>query len=315
MKPGERVYVNPLRSCGACQICQAGERTRCRYFTFNGYFGFGPDAQKIYDLYPYGGFCEFMTAPQYALVKLPDSVTFEQAARFGYLGTSYGAMKKANAVAGQSMLVDGISGTLGLGAALLGLAMGMTRILGTGRNRELLERVKALAPDRIEVHALDDGATAPWAKQRTNGDGVDFMISALGPGSPASTMLDSLRSVRRGGRAVNVGAVAEPVPDRRALAHGRADPADRIELVHIGARPGDGRAGARGAAGSLRVRASALPARTGQPRDIRVADPQRGVQQLRRRTVIDEARGFGPALSEYRTVGCDQYRRRPVRGT
>ena len=105
-------------------MCQAGERTRCRYFTFNGYFGFGPDAQKIYDLYPYGGFCEFMTAPQYALVKLPDSVTFEQAARFGYLGTSYGAMKKANAVAGQSMLVDGISGTLGLGAALLGLADG-----------------------------------------------------------------------------------------------------------------------------------------------------------------------------------------------
>ena len=77
VKPGQRVYVNPLRSCGACQMCQAGERTRCRYFTFNGYFGFGPDAQKIYDLYPYGGFCEFMTAPQYALVKLPDSVSFE----------------------------------------------------------------------------------------------------------------------------------------------------------------------------------------------------------------------------------------------
>lgn len=204
VKPGQRVYVNPLRSCGACRMCQAGERNRCRYFTFNGYFGFGPDAQKIYDLYPYGGFCEFMTAPQYALVQLPDSVSFEQAARFGYLGTSFGAMKKADAVAGRCMLVDGISGTLGLGAALLGLAMGMTRILGTGRNRELLDRVKALAPDRIEVHALDDGATAPWAKQQTNGDGVDFMISALGPGSPASTMLDSLRAVRRGGRAIDV---------------------------------------------------------------------------------------------------------------
>jgi D-arabinose 1-dehydrogenase-like Zn-dependent alcohol dehydrogenase len=38
------------------------------------------------------------------------------------------------------------------------------------------------------------------------------MISALGPGSPARTMLDSLQAVRRGGRAVNVGAVAEPVP-------------------------------------------------------------------------------------------------------
>ena len=52
VRPGERVYVNPLRSCGACAMCRSGERTRCRYFTFNGYFGFGLDAQKIYDLYP-----------------------------------------------------------------------------------------------------------------------------------------------------------------------------------------------------------------------------------------------------------------------
>jgi alcohol dehydrogenase len=209
---GDRVYVNPLRSCGVCQMCRAGQRSRCRYFTFNGYFGFGPDSQKIYDIYPYGGFCEFMPAPQYALVKLPDSVTFEQAARFGYLGTSYGAMKKVDALPGQSMLIDGISGTLGLGACLLGLAMGMTRILGTGRNKDLLARVKQLAPHRIEVHALGDGSTHEWARELTDGEGVDFMLSALGPGSPASTMVDSLKAVRRGGKAVNVGAVAETLP-------------------------------------------------------------------------------------------------------
>ena len=153
-----------------------------------------------------------MTAPQYALVKLPKNVTFEQAARFGYTGTSYGAMRKAGATPGQSMLVDGISGTLGLGAALLGLAMGIARIFGTGRNQKLLDRVKALAPDRIEVHSLSNGSTSEWVKKRTDGDGVDFMISALGPGAPASTMVDALRAVRRGGRAVNVGAVAETLP-------------------------------------------------------------------------------------------------------
>ena len=290
VKPGQRVYVNPLRSCGACQMCQAGERTRCRYFTFNGYFGFGPDAQKIYDLYPYGGFCEFMTAPQYALVKLPDSVSFEQAARFGYLGTSFGAMKKANAVAGQSMLVDGISGTLGLGAALLGLAMGMTRILGTGRNRALLDRVKALAPDRIEVHALDDGATAPWAKQQTNGDGVDFMISALGPGSPASTMLEFIagRSTRRPRGQCRSGRRARA--RRRALAHGRADPVHRVELVHGRAGAGDGGTGPGRIARSLGVRAPAVSARRDQSRHFRPAEPQRRIQQLRCRAVI---RGAG----------------------
>ena len=209
---GQRVYVNPVRSCGACQMCQQGERSRCRYFTFNGYFGFGPDSQKIYDRYPYGGFCQYMTAPQYALVKLPDNVSFEAAARFGYTGTSYGAMIKAGARPGQSMLVDGISGTLGLGAALLGLAMGVTRIFGTGRNRKLLERVKALDPDRIEIRGLDEGATNEWIRSRTDGLGVDFAISALGPGAPSSTMLQAFYSLRRGGRLVNVGAVAEDLP-------------------------------------------------------------------------------------------------------
>ena len=69
-----------------------------------------------------------MPAPQYAIVKIPDGVTFEQAARFGYLGTSYAAMKKAGLAPGQSLLIDGISGTLGLGAAILALALGITRI-------------------------------------------------------------------------------------------------------------------------------------------------------------------------------------------
>jgi alcohol dehydrogenase len=153
-----------------------------------------------------------MSAPQYALVKLPDNVTFEQAARFGYIGTSYGAMKKAGAIPGHSMLIDGISGTLGLGAALLGLATGITRIFGTARNKQLIERVRQIAPSRIEVHSLEDGSTSEWIKSRTDGEGVDFVISALGPGSPASTMLDSIKALRRGGRAVNVGAVAEPLP-------------------------------------------------------------------------------------------------------
>jgi Zn-dependent alcohol dehydrogenase len=29
-KPGDRVYVNPLRGCGSCQVCRGGELSRCR---------------------------------------------------------------------------------------------------------------------------------------------------------------------------------------------------------------------------------------------------------------------------------------------
>src|SRR3954465_11679987 len=78
------------------------------------------------------------------------------AARFGYLGTAYSAMKKLGVGPGQTFLINGISGMLGLNAAVRARAMGATRILGTGRNVALLNRVKALSPQRIEVFAVGD---------------------------------------------------------------------------------------------------------------------------------------------------------------
>jgi alcohol dehydrogenase len=90
--------------------------------------------------------------------------------------------------------------------------MGLSRILGTGRDEELLRRVKALAPDRIEVMRLGEGSSGEWAKSLTGGDGADFAISALGAKAPVATMLDSMKGVRRGGKVVNVGGVADDLP-------------------------------------------------------------------------------------------------------
>jgi D-arabinose 1-dehydrogenase-like Zn-dependent alcohol dehydrogenase len=213
---GERVYVNPARSCGSCRMCRSGQGLDCPSFTFQGYFG---RSQEIMRAYPYGGFAQFITAPASALVKLPDNVSFEAAARLGYFGTAYAAMKKLGVGPGQSLLVNGISGTLGLCAALLALAMGATKILGTGRNAALLDRVKALAPERIDVFAIADAPSGSqpdpfvvWAKAATDGYGVDGMIDCLPPGAPASAMMRALQTLRRGGRAVNVGAVMEVLP-------------------------------------------------------------------------------------------------------
>jgi alcohol dehydrogenase len=159
-----------------------------------------------------------MIAPRYSLVKLPDNVSFEQSARFGYLGTVYSALRKANAGAGTTLLVNGITGTLGIGGALLGLAMGVPRILGTGRNRQLLERVRALAPRRIEIFSLDDGPLDAWALQQTEGEGVDVYLDCLGPGAPPSSMLEGFKSLARGATAVNIGAMKGAIPfDIRVL--------------------------------------------------------------------------------------------------
>jgi threonine dehydrogenase-like Zn-dependent dehydrogenase len=210
--PGDRVYVNPGLTCGSCRACRDNDPMNCRNYTFQGYFGFGPQSQKQFAAYPYAGLAEYMTAPQHNLVRLPDAVSFEQAARFGYLGTAYAALRKADAGPGQCVLINGISGTLGLGAALLALGRGVTRILGTGRDRRLLERVKALAPTRIEVLPLGAETIADRVRAATEGLGADIAVDCLGPGSPGTTMIDAIYALRRGGTYLNIGGMAETVP-------------------------------------------------------------------------------------------------------
>jgi D-arabinose 1-dehydrogenase-like Zn-dependent alcohol dehydrogenase len=220
IRMGERVYVNPARGCGSCRMCRAGQMLNCAKFSFQGYFA---RSREIMAAYPYGGFSQYITAPVNALVKLPARVGFYEAARLGYLGTAYSAMKKIGVGPGNVLLINGISGTLGLCAALLGLAMGASRILGTGRNVALLERVRSLAPERIFVYAMtDEKAAQPgdggddpfiaWTTAMTDGACVDGFIDCLPPGAPARTMMRAIHALRRGGKAVNVGAVTDNLP-------------------------------------------------------------------------------------------------------
>lgn len=212
LKVGERVYVNPARSCGSCRACRAMNPIACDSFVFQGYFGFTAKAQQTFDRYPFGGLAQYITAPAGAIVALPDNVTFQQASRLGYTGTGYSALRKGGAGPDVVTMITGASGTLGLGTLLCALAMGVTRILAVARNKALLEEVRQLAPQRIETHSLLDGPVAPWALRQTHGDGVDLLVNCLGPGAAPAQMIDELAALGRGGRLVNVGAVAAPVP-------------------------------------------------------------------------------------------------------
>lgn len=212
LKPGDRVYINPGRSCGTCRACRQADSIACDAMVLQGYFGYSPKAQDVFDRYPYGGFCQYMLAPANGCVLLPDNVSFQQATRLGYMGTGYSALRKGRAGPNVVTLINGASGTLGLGTLLCALAMGVTKILAVARNRQLLEEVRQIAPQRIFTHSTEDGPIQSWASEMTNGEGVDLAIDCLGPGATAGQMNDALDSLRRGGRLVNVGAVAERVP-------------------------------------------------------------------------------------------------------
>lgn len=206
---GARVYVNPWLSCGTCAYCRAGTPLQCVAAAFQGYFGFTDQSAPLQRAYPYGGFAEYMPAAAERLVMLPDSVSFDQAARFGYLGTSFAALRCAGVGAGSRIAINGMTGTLGAGAVLHALGMGATRILGIGRNREVLAQLKALSPWRIDTLVLGDAPVGEWLLAHSGGIGVDVLLDCSGRAASAGTTLAALGALKRGGIAVNIGALTE----------------------------------------------------------------------------------------------------------
>ncbi len=211
--PGDRVYVNPLRFCGSCSACRNGHSLDCDRMILNGYFGIRPESKALFEDYRYGGYAEYMPAPQNSLVRIPDNLNFNTAARFGYLGTAYRALKRGNVGPGKTVLINGVTGTLGLGAVALALALGARQILGTARDESLFERVTALGePGRIEILKSGTESVKEWSQRITGGRGVDVVIDALSPGAPGKPMQDAIQSLNRGGCIVDVGSVNEEVP-------------------------------------------------------------------------------------------------------
>ena len=95
--------------------------------------------------YPFGALSEYVVSPDTNIAVLPPSIDFPTAARFGYIGTSFGGLRKGNAGPGMTLVINGVTGTLGYAAVAIALGLGCTKILGIGRNKERLEEVKNLS--------------------------------------------------------------------------------------------------------------------------------------------------------------------------
>ncbi|MBB2682824.1 alcohol dehydrogenase catalytic domain-containing protein (plasmid) [Rhizobium sophoriradicis] len=208
---GQPVYINPLRSCGTCPACRAGKPMGCPSSTFAGYFGFGPDSPDVFRRYPWGGLAQYLVAPASSVVELPATMSFDQATRFGYMGTSYSGLLKGGAGPSSTLLVLGATGTLGVSAVLLAIALGVPKILAVARDEVSLARLKALSPNRIETFSIHSGSVADWARAATRGIGVDIVLECLATSAPSSLSKDAAASLNNGGRMVLVGGTREQI--------------------------------------------------------------------------------------------------------
>ena len=97
-----------------------------------------------------GGLAEQVSVKAEGLRKIPDSMDFKSAASFAMVyTTSYHALKqRANLQPGETLLVLGASGGVGLAAVELGKLMG-ARVIAAASSDEKLEFVKAAQPDEL----------------------------------------------------------------------------------------------------------------------------------------------------------------------
>lgn len=188
IKPGQRVLLSPGLSCRQCEQCVSGRDNFCRQYRL---FGYQVD----------GGNAEYMAAPEYAAIPIPDALSFEEAAAVPlvFLTAWHMLMGRARLEPGEDVLV--IGATSGVGSAAVQIAKLLhCRVIGTAGSEEKLARARELGADHLIDHHRQD--IAAEVRKLTAKRGVDVVFEHVG----TATWEKSVASLTPGGRLVTCGA-------------------------------------------------------------------------------------------------------------
>ncbi len=175
------------------------------------WFGGRPPATAGREAYGSGSdgwLTEYKVVSQEAVVRLPDSLSFEAGSTLPCAATTaWTALSGATPVrAGQTVLTLGTGG-VSVFAVQLAKAVGAT-VIGTTSSAAKGERLKALGADQV-VNYSEIADWGPHVKKAlTGGIGVDCVVEVGGP----ATVNQSLHAVRWGGKVVLIGFLTEDNP-------------------------------------------------------------------------------------------------------
>ena len=158
-----------------------------------------------------GGLAEQVVVKASGLRKIPTNMDFKTAAGFAMIyTTSYYALKqRAQLQAGETLLVLGASGGVGLAAVELGKLMG-ARVIAAASTVEKLEFVNHLQPD--ELLNYGDGELKEKVKALTDGRGADVIYDPVG----GDLFDQSCRCINWNGRLLVIGFTSGRIPAYKA---------------------------------------------------------------------------------------------------
>jgi len=191
-RPGDRVLVNPLNK----QKGLMGEMM-------------------------HGGLAERCLVAEHQLIRMPDKVSFEEAASLPVAyGTAHRMIITHDTIQkGDKVLILGASGGVGTGCVLLAKLLG-AEVIACASSDDKIQRLKDLGADHVINYKETDFSR--WVvdkygkpQRRTYEGGVDVVINFTG----GDTWAPTLRCVKRGGKILVCGATAghDPKEDLRYI--------------------------------------------------------------------------------------------------
>ncbi|TDF83449.1 NADPH:quinone oxidoreductase family protein [Pseudomonas sp. H9] len=163
---------------------------------------------RVMALTGWGSFAEQVAVPAYNVLPIPEQMDFTHAAAFSMTyGTSMHALQQRGQLkAGETLLVLGASGGVGLAAIEIGKAMG-ARVIAAASSAEKLAVAKAAGADELinySEHSLKDEI-----KRLTGGNGADVIYDPVG----GDLFDQAVRGIAWNGRLLVVGFASGRIPE------------------------------------------------------------------------------------------------------
>ncbi len=187
LKVGDRVALEPGKTCGHCEFCKTGRYNLC------------PDVVFFATPPVDGVFQEYVAHEADLCFKLPDNVSTMEGALIEPLAVGFHAAMQGCAGAGQTAVVLG-AGCIGLVTMMALKAMGVSKVYVADIMEKRLQKALELGADGIINGAQTD--TVEEVRKLTDGKGCDLAVETAGT---QVTTVQAIHMTKKGATIVLVG--------------------------------------------------------------------------------------------------------------
>ena len=192
VRVGDRVVINANLGCGKCEFCLDGKDNLCANWHLLG--------ETVR-----GTYAEYVAVSIKQLYKLPKDFDYHKAAAAAlvYQTAWHSLVRRGNLQRDETVLIVGAGGGVNTASVQIAKYIG-AQVIVVGSEAKKLQMAKSIGADIL----IDRSKETDWSKSvflATNKRGVDVVVDNVG-----ATFMQSLRTLRKGGRLLTVGNSAGP---------------------------------------------------------------------------------------------------------